>query len=571
MSNLLKNQDGNEIKIIAPDQNKDNQLVPILEQKGNFNRSLGSIGEISSAGQLFDFLQDYHGGIGDFEYNRNAIVAYLHNSIAFHAARLIVSQVICSNIEIWDENKDQIIDNKNHPYWRTIRRPNPAQSFRTLLRDHFHHHLMAGDSYFYRTDPSAVSRGNGEIYVLRPNNVQVIRTSSSHFPNSYIYTPLYGNILNVPVDPLTGRSNIMHWKAFHPFDDDSGLSCLTPAWNVIQVHNKSFEHNHALLSNGGSLSLAFFMKDGNLTDEQLAEYRRGIRQAYGGSPNAGKIGMFGGDWHVEEFGKSNRDMEYIESVRTSAEHIFHGFGIPPALLRSDATFNNREAAIEELMEFRVQPLLSEFQDNWNHWMEESFPGLTLKFNLDMHPALEPKRARQWERLAKADFLTINEKRKEVGYSPIEGHDTLPGMTSNDQTSITTDEEVLDEIIDETEEASREGNPLNGSNPLSRIGEFIEKVYTVEESDGLIPEEEDGDYNDDEEKSLIKTTTDQNHFHTFKEGDPYTSENIADGDDPTDTHRHMPMYDKKGDLIGFTTTGIGTEFEHDHEEDTVIEE
>jgi phage portal protein BeeE len=38
--------------------------------------------------------------------------------------------------------------------------------------------------------------------------------------------------------------------------------------------------------------------------------------------------------------------------------------------------------------------------------------------------LSPKREATWAKVATADFLTINEKRHAVGYSPIAGGDIL---------------------------------------------------------------------------------------------------------------------------------------------------
>ena len=41
------------------------------------------------------------------------------------------------------------------------------------------------------------------------------------------------------------------------------------------------------------------------------------------------------------------------------------------------------------------------------------------FDADQVDALSADRAALWERVAKADFLTTNEKRAAVGYQPIE--------------------------------------------------------------------------------------------------------------------------------------------------------
>jgi phage portal protein BeeE len=44
--------------------------------------------------------------------------------------------------------------------------------------------------------------------------------------------------------------------------------------------------------------------------------------------------------------------------------------------------------------------------------------------LDEISALTGRREALWDKLGKADFLTLNEKRAAVGYSPVEGGDEI---------------------------------------------------------------------------------------------------------------------------------------------------
>jgi phage portal protein BeeE len=48
----------------------------------------------------------------------------------------------------------------------------------------------------------------------------------------------------------------------------------------------------------------------------------------------------------------------------------------------------------------------------------------LKLDKDNIPALANKREAIWDRLEKINFMTINEKRKQVGLSPIKGGDSI---------------------------------------------------------------------------------------------------------------------------------------------------
>ena len=51
-------------------------------------------------------------------------------------------------------------------------------------------------------------------------------------------------------------------------------------------------------------------------------------------------------------------------------------------------------------------------------------GLEFAPDLDAVPALALRRERQWEKLARADFLTLNEKRRAAGYGELDGGDAL---------------------------------------------------------------------------------------------------------------------------------------------------
>ena len=64
----------------------------------------------------------------------------------------------------------------------------------------------------------------------------------------------------------------------------------------------------------------------------------------------------------------------------------------------------------------------------NLWLAPFFgKSLRLAYDHDSIPALSPKREAAWAKICTADFLTINEKRQAVGYSPIEGGYCLGGQ------------------------------------------------------------------------------------------------------------------------------------------------
>ena len=61
------------------------------------------------------------------------------------------------------------------------------------------------------------------------------------------------------------------------------------------------------------------------------------------------------------------------------------------------------------------------------WLAPSFgAGLSLVADADRIEALSADRAALWERVTKAPFLTVNEKRASIGYGAIAGGDVIAG-------------------------------------------------------------------------------------------------------------------------------------------------
>jgi Phage portal protein len=96
------------------------------------------------------------------------------------------------------------------------------------------------------------------------------------------------------------------------------------------------------------------------------------------------------------------------------------FGIP-----GDNTYSNYQEANRVFWRGTVLPLASRIGASLAHWLSPAFGGeCKLAVDADSAPALAKDRAEMWEQVGKAGFLTVNEKREAIGYSPVEGDDRL---------------------------------------------------------------------------------------------------------------------------------------------------
>jgi len=207
------------------------------------------------------------------------------------------------------------------------------------------------------------------------------------------------------------------------------MSPLEAAARAVDQNNAVAAHNLSILQNGGRPSGALKIRPldtgRTLTQEQREILRQDIRESYEGALNAGKIMILEGEFEWQEMGLSPKDLDFVEGKKLSAREIAQAFGVPAMLvgIPGDATFANYREARYHLWEDTIIPLLDMLCDEFNHWLIPKFdPDLKLRFDLDGIPALALKRENMWKRINHAHFLTINEKRRAMGYPPIEGGD-----------------------------------------------------------------------------------------------------------------------------------------------------
>ena len=123
-----------------------------------------------------------------------------------------------------------------------------------------------------------------------------------------------------------------------------------------------------------------------------------------------------------------KDMDFLEAKHAAAREIALAFGVPPMLLAipGDNTYSNYQEANRVFWRQTVLPLAGRIAAALTQWLAPSFgPDLTLAPDIDRIEALNPDRAALWDRVSKAPFLTVNEKRAATGYGAVAGGDTVP--------------------------------------------------------------------------------------------------------------------------------------------------
>ncbi|MEM0943742.1 MAG: phage portal protein, partial [Pseudomonadota bacterium] len=281
---------------------------------------------------------------------------------------------------------------------------------------------LAGNAYLEAASPDVMGLPR-ELHVLRPDRMCVI-PGRDGWPAGYEYrVGKARHRWDMPSCPEDGCRPILHLKAFHPLDDHYGMSPLEAAASALDVHNAAARWTKALLDNAArpSGAIVFGAKDGShLSEEQYQRLTREIEDNHQGARNAGRPMLLEGGLDWRPMGFSPADMEFLDTKNAAAREIALAFGVPPMLLGipGDSTYANYAEANRAFYRQTVLPMVSKTLGAVATWLSEATgEAIALEPDRDAVPALSAERDALWSRVAKADFLTNDEKRALLGFGP----------------------------------------------------------------------------------------------------------------------------------------------------------
>lgn len=374
------------------------------------------------------FLANTHAKWSISGYKKFASDAYMKNVIAHRSIAMIANSAASVPFKLFKQSKPSRLPLNDHPILNLLRQPNPIQNKEEFMESIYAYKQIAGNAYIL----AVCSNANvpKELYVLRPDHITVV-PGENFIPKSYLYQ-VGDKKIEFPVNPLNGRSLILHIKNFHPLSNWYGLSSIEAASYSIDQHNQAGEWNQSLLQNGARPSGAIVVKGeggnhGNLTDQQYGKLKELIDDTFSGPHNAGRPIILEGGLDWREMSMSPKDMDYIESKHSSARDIALALGMPPQLIGipGDNTYANLQEARLALWEQTIIPVIENVVGNLSLWLS-TFYGTEyeLSFTTDEVSALTLRKEALYNRLENCRFMTINEKRQMIGLGPIENGNQL---------------------------------------------------------------------------------------------------------------------------------------------------
>jgi HK97 family phage portal protein len=360
------------------------------------------------------------------DYAALAREGYAANAIVYRAVRLIAESIGALTFVLYDGEQEL----SAHPLLDLIKHPNPRQDGASFLDSIAAYLLLAGNAYIEAVSLAGDNaQGNGnvrELYALRPDRMKVV-PGPDGWPQAFDYTV---NGASVRFEQSAPQPPILHLTLFNPLDDYYGQSPLEAAACAVDTHNAAAKWNKALLDNAArpSGALVYDGPDGLvLSDQQYERLKRELDRQFQGTVNAGRPMVLEGGLDWKAMSLSPKDMDFMEAKHSAAREIALAFGVPPMLLAipGDNTYSNYQEANRVFWRQTVLPLGGRIAAALTQWLAPSFGAeLTLAPDTDKVDALSGDRAALWERVTKAPFLTVNEKRAATGYGAVQGGDVF---------------------------------------------------------------------------------------------------------------------------------------------------
>lgn len=308
----------------------------------------------------------------------------------------------------------------NHPAIDLLYRVNPFQTKTEFWKITTINLKLAGDAFWHkvRNDAGQIA----ELWNLRPDFMTIVKDPED-FIAGYEFARQDG--VKVKFAP----EDIIHFKTPTPLNDYFGVSPVSSAAIRIETEEYAGKYQRDFFLNSARPDAVLKTTEnaGNLTAEQVKELKDQFEKKYKGVGKTSKVAILQGGLEYQQISISQREMDYIESMKFTRDDILVAFHVPKPIvaITDDVNRANAETAMYIFLSETIKPTVKDMIEKINE--EMIIPDFGEIFYLDfkdMTPDNREQTRLDNESGIKNGYYLINEVRQREGLEPIDGGDTL---------------------------------------------------------------------------------------------------------------------------------------------------
>lgn len=358
--------------------------------------------------------------IGGGGWNSTKYLQAYEKSLYLYACVNKIAQKVASNrfkmLQIIN-SKGETKEIYSHPVLDLLYKPNPFQTKEEFLETTMINQKLSGNAFIFKVRNE---RGQVvELWNLRPDMV-VIYTDPTEYIAGYQYQKTDGSTV------MFNPTDIIHIKYPNPIDEYIGTSPLKPAAVRVDIEEFASKYQRDFFLNNARPD-AVLEFEGNLFADQKAEITENWEKRFKGLGNNSKVATLEGGVKYQQVALSQREMDYIESVKFTRDDILVAFGVPKTVvgITDDVNRANAETAMYVFLSETVKPELERLVNKLNE--ELVYPDFGEQFMLEfIDPTPEDRefKLREQTELVKANIMLLNEARADRNLEPMDGGNTF---------------------------------------------------------------------------------------------------------------------------------------------------
>jgi len=329
------------------------------------------------------------------------------SGIEFHMLKILNTQGETERIE-------------NHDFLDILYKPNSYQTKNEFLETFAIHMKLSGEAFI------KLLRDDGGNLIgwinVRPDIVDVEIKKTDNEIMELVYTVHKGN---GQMETYTTK-DMIHIKFADPTNPLRGAGVLKPILSRLTAEQKANQLQNTVFENNGRPDALIYVK--GLTQKTQAEdIKKSFFNSFSGKNKDKRTAVLGSadDFKYEQLSFSQKEMDFIESMKFLRDDIALALGVPKSLMTSDdVNLANAESGMKQFMKFTIEPLARLFKESLNQYILLDEYNDTLI--LEHEDLIEDDRKMLMEELTAGidKWITINEARTRMGLDPVDGGDSL---------------------------------------------------------------------------------------------------------------------------------------------------
>lgn len=305
----------------------------------------------------------------------------------------------------------------NNPLLDLLFRPNPFQTRTELIKITITNLKLSGDAYWFK-----VRNNSGrvvELWNLRPDYIEILR-DPVNFIRGYRFTKSDGT------QEIFAPEDVVHFKKPTPLDEYYGMSPIKPSQTRIDTEALASTYQRDFFLNNGRPD-AILKTQNILTQDSKDQLREQFNERHQGIGKNSKLAIFDGGLEYQQISISQREMDFIESMKFTRDDILVAFGVPKPVvgITEDVNLANAETGMYIFLSETVKPELESFYEQINEMLVIPDFGDNLFADfVDPTPEIREQTLKEYENGTKNGWLLINEIRQRENLPPVDGGDTL---------------------------------------------------------------------------------------------------------------------------------------------------